>query len=91
MSLILMEVFMWQAPTFSEGISCAHTILLGLILSGKETRKPSPTGRRYWGSVSSGAFGTHQRITLAKFLSCFSHACHRVPMKKEKGEEGGKV
>ena len=46
----------------------AHTILLGLVLSWKGDKGETLThlGGSYWGSVSSGAFGTHQRITLAR-------------------------
>ena len=46
----------------------AHTILVGLVLSWKEDKGEtlSHLGSSYWGSVSSGAFGTHQRVTLAR-------------------------
>ena len=46
----------------------AHTILVGLVLSWKEDKGEtlSRSGSSYWGSVNSGAFGTHQRVTLAR-------------------------
>ena len=46
----------------------AHTILVGLVLSWKEDKGEtlSHSGSSYWGSVNSGAFGTHQRVTLAR-------------------------
>ena len=46
----------------------AHTALLGLILSWKEDKGETlpQSGSSYWGAVSSGAFGTHQRVTLAR-------------------------
>ena len=46
----------------------AHTILVGLVLSCKEDKRETLThsGGSYWGTVSSGAFGTHQRVTLAR-------------------------
>ena len=47
---------------------CAHTILVSLVLSWKEDKGETLTrsGGSYWGAVSSGAFGTHQRVTLAR-------------------------
>ena len=62
-----MEVFMWQVPAF-KCLTCAHTILLGLVLSWKGDKEQTLThsGGSYWGAVSSGAFGTHQRVTLAR-------------------------
>ena len=49
-------------------LTCAHTILVGLLLSWKEDKGETLThlGSSYWGAVSSGAFGTHQRVTLAR-------------------------
>ena len=46
----------------------AYTILVGLVLSWKEDKGETVThlGNVYWGSVGSGAFGTHQRVTLAR-------------------------
>ena len=46
----------------------AHTILVGLVLSWKEDTGETLTrsGSSYWGAVNSGAFGTHQRVTLAR-------------------------
>ena len=46
----------------------AHTILGGLVLSWKEDKGETltPPGSSYWGTVSSGAFGTHPRVTLAR-------------------------
>ena len=46
----------------------AHTILVGLVLSWKEDKRETLThsGSSYWGTVSSGAFGTYQRVTLAR-------------------------
>ena len=43
-------------------------VFLGLGLSWKEDKGESLTrlGGSYWGAVSSGAFGTHQRVTLAR-------------------------
>ena len=45
-----------------------HTISVGLVLSWKEDKGETIThlGDGYLGSVSSGAFGTHQRVTLAR-------------------------
>ena len=45
-----------------------HTILVGLVLSWKEDKGEtlSHSGGSYWGSVNSGAFGTHQRVTLPR-------------------------
>ena len=52
----------------SKCLTRAHTILVGLVLSWKEDKGEtlSHLGSSYWGSVSSGAFGTHQRVTLAR-------------------------
>ena len=49
-------------------LSHAHTILAGLVLSWKEDKGETltPPGSSYWGAVSSGAFATHQRVTLAR-------------------------
>ena len=49
-------------------LTCAHTILVGLLLSWKEDKGEtlSHSSGSYWGSVNSGAFGTHQRVTLAR-------------------------
>ena len=49
-------------------LTCAHTILVGLLLSWKEDKGETLThlGSSYWGAVSSGAFGIHQRVTLAR-------------------------
>ena len=46
----------------------ARTISVGLVLSWKEDKEETLThsGASYWGTVSSGAFGTHQRVTLAR-------------------------
>ena len=46
----------------------AHTILVGLVLSWKEDKGETltPSGSSYWGAVSSGAFGTHPRVILAR-------------------------
>ena len=46
----------------------AHTILVGLAHSWKEEKGETLThlGSSYWGALSSGAFGTHQRVTLAR-------------------------
>ena len=46
----------------------AHTILVGLVLIWKEDKAEtlSCSGSSYWGIVSSGAFGTHQRVTMAR-------------------------
>ena len=46
----------------------AHTILDGLVLSRKENKRETLThsGSSCWGAVSSGAFGTHQGVTLAR-------------------------
>ena len=51
-------------------LSHAHIILVGLVLSWKEDKGEILThsGGSYWGSVSCGAFGTHQRVTLARVL-----------------------
>ena len=44
------------------------TILVGLVLSWKEDKGETLTrsGGSYWGTVNSGAFATHQRVTLAR-------------------------
>ena len=46
-------------------------------------------GGSYWGTVGSGAFGTHQRVILAEFFNCFhSHLPVGRGLKaKEKKEE----
>ena len=46
---------------------CAHRILVGIVLTCKKTKeRPSPIQvTDTLGAVSSGAFGTHQRVTLA--------------------------
>ena len=46
----------------------AHTILVGLVLSWQEDKGETLTclGSSYWGTVSSGAFGTHQRVTMGR-------------------------
>ena len=48
-------------------------------------------GGRYWGTVGSGAFGTHQRVTLARVPQLLpqSFACgnHRWVNEEEKKEE----
>ena len=84
---------------FFKCLTCAHTILTGLVLSlrekeGKEERRAlTCLGSRYWGTVGSGAFGTHQRVTLARVPQLLpqSFAClQRVQRKrKERGKEGG--
>ena len=45
----------------------AHTVLVGLVLSWKEEKGETLThsSSSCWGAVSSGAFGTHQRVALA--------------------------
>ena len=73
----------------------AHTILVGLVLSWKEDKRETLTrsGSSYWGTVSSGAFGTYQRVTLGQSSSVASmaFACwQRVPMRKEKRGGGGR-
>ena len=49
-------------------LTCAHTILVGLVLSWKEDKEETliHSGASYWGTVSSGAFGTHHRVSLAR-------------------------
>ena len=49
-------------------LTCAHTILVGLVLSWREEKGEtlSHSGSSYWGALSSGAFGKHQRVTLAR-------------------------
>ena len=49
-------------------LTCAHTMLVGLVLSWKEDIGETLThsGGSYWGAVSSGAFRTHQRVTPAR-------------------------
>ena len=49
-------------------LTCAHTILVGLLLSWKEDKGETliHSGSSYWGAVSSGPYVTHQRITLAR-------------------------
>ena len=51
-----------------KSLSRAHTTLVGLVLSWKEDKEETLThsGGSYWGSVSCGALGTHQRVTLAR-------------------------
>ena len=48
--------------------TCAHTILLGPVLSWKEDKGEAliHSGGSYWGAMSSEAFGTHQRVTLPR-------------------------
>ena len=69
-------------------LTCAHTILVGLVLSRKEDKGETLThlGGSYWGAVSSGAFGTHQRVTLARVPSCFHSTCLLAEGPYEKGE-----
>ena len=45
-----------------------RTISVGLVLSWKEDKEETLThsGGSYWGAVSSGAFRTHKRVTLAR-------------------------
>ena len=49
-------------------LTCAHVILVGESSVRKESKGETLTylGGSYWGTVSSGAFGTHQRVTLAR-------------------------
>ena len=51
----------------------ACAIAVGLVLSWKGDKGETLTrsGGSYWGSVSSGAFGTHQRVTLARVPQLF--------------------
>ena len=46
----------------------AHAILVGQSSVRKESKGETLTylGGSYWGTVSSGTFGTHQRVTLAR-------------------------
>ena len=69
-------------------LTCAHTVLVGLVLSRKEDKGETLThlGGSYWGAVSSGAFGTHQRVTLARVPSCFHSTCLLAEGPYEKGE-----
>ena len=62
-----------------------HIIFVGLILSWKEDKGDTLTcsGSSYWGAVSSGAFGIHQRVTLT---SCFHSTCLFAEGPYEKGE-----
>ena len=52
----------------SKCLTRAHTILVGLVLSCKEDKRETLThsGGSYWGTVSSGAFGTHHRVILPR-------------------------
>ena len=65
-----------------------------LSLKEKEERRVlTQLGGSYWGTVGSGAFGTHQRVTLAEFFNCFhSHLPVgrglKVKKRKRKGERG---
>ena len=63
---------------------------------GKEERRAlTRLGGRHWGTVGSGAFGTHQRVTLARVPQLFqssefhhSHLpVHRGFNEEEKKEE----
>ena len=48
-------------------LTCAHTILVGLVLRKEETGETlTCLGSSYLDAVSSGAFETHQRVTLAR-------------------------
>ena len=47
-------------------LTCAHTILVGLVLSWKEVERQDPHPFRQQLLVSSGAFRTQQRVTLAR-------------------------
>ena len=49
-------------------LTCGHTILVDLVLSWKEDKGVALThsGGSYWGTVSSGAFGTHHRVILPR-------------------------
>ena len=65
-----------------------HIIFVGLVLSWKEDKGDTLTcsGSSYWGAVSSGAFGIHQRVTLT---SCFHSTCLFAEGPYEKGEVPG--
>ena len=49
-------------------LTCAHIILVGLVLCWKEDNGEALThsGGSYWCAVSSGDFGTHQRVILPR-------------------------
>lgn len=75
-------------------LTCACTVLLAWSSAQgrrrkKEKRALAHLGGSYWGTVGSGAFGTHQRVILAEFLNCFhSHLPVGRGLKaKEKKEE----
>ena len=46
----------------------AHALSVCIVLSWREEKGEtlSHSGSSYWGALSSGAFGTHQRVTLAR-------------------------
>ena len=69
-------------------LTCAHTMLVGLVLSWKEDKGETliHSGGSYRGTVSSGAFGTHQRVTWPEVLSCFHSTCLFAEGRYEKGE-----
>ena len=53
----------------------ASTLSIGLILSlrkKEERRALTHLGDSYWGAVGYGAFGTCQRVTLARVLQLLS-------------------
>ena len=65
-------VFTWESSwgrrhNGFKCLTCAHATMGGLVLR-KEERGETLTcpGGSYWGAVSSGARGTHQRVTLAR-------------------------
>ena len=75
-------------------LTLAHTILVGLAHSWKEEKGETLThlGSSYWGALSSGAFGTHQRVTLARvpqLLPQYLPVC-RGSLWKRRSEEVGK-
>lgn len=69
-------------------LTCAHTILVGLVLSWKEDKGKTLTrsGSSYWGAAGSGPFGTHQRITLARVPQLLHSTCVFAEGPFEKGE-----
>ena len=75
-------------------LTCACTVLLAWSSAQgrrrkKEKRALTRLGGSYWGTVGSGAFGTHQRVTLAEFLNCFQSHLPVGRGPKEKGKRKG--
>ena len=69
--VVIYLILTWESsrgrhPNGFMCLTCAHTILVGLVLSWKEVERQDPHPFRQQLLVSSGAFRTQQRVTLAR-------------------------